>query len=254
MSRCIAFENPVVNSYAQSSSITSEQEKLIMTSIQPWLHVAVRKSQSGTVWSEIWLRVEYQKGIIHPYISNGYLFVFIWSTVQVLWLFARRRVWWKLQFWTDCSAERKINSGAVRVGFFPWVEYQNVGQLSQLSIDYLYILNGLTVSKIWNFTHRQNCWKLNWTTQHMEETKFWQLSKSETPGLPNTIPLGNSLHFPMVHLMTPNGQRLTSYGYQNMVGLLTWGNMNRLDLSAQIRILVKFCHDLPRNFVYEKCR
>jgi hypothetical protein len=34
-SRCIAFGNPIVNSYAQSSSITSEQEKLIMASIQP---------------------------------------------------------------------------------------------------------------------------------------------------------------------------------------------------------------------------
>jgi hypothetical protein len=34
-SRCIAFGSPVANSYAQSSSITSEQEKVIMTSIQP---------------------------------------------------------------------------------------------------------------------------------------------------------------------------------------------------------------------------
>jgi hypothetical protein len=49
MSRWIAFESPVVNSYAQSSSITSEQEKQIMTSLQPSLHVAVKKSQSGTV-------------------------------------------------------------------------------------------------------------------------------------------------------------------------------------------------------------
>jgi hypothetical protein len=34
-SRCIAFGIPVANSYAQSSSITSEQEKLIMTTIEP---------------------------------------------------------------------------------------------------------------------------------------------------------------------------------------------------------------------------
>jgi hypothetical protein len=34
-SRCIAFRSPIANSYAQSSSITSEQEKLIMTTIQP---------------------------------------------------------------------------------------------------------------------------------------------------------------------------------------------------------------------------
>jgi hypothetical protein len=82
-------------------------------------------------------------------------------------------------------------------------------------------------------------------------TKFWQLSKTETPGLPNTLPLGNSLHFPMVHFMTPNGQQLMSYGYQNMAGLLTGGNLNRLNLSEQIRILAKFHHDHPRNFVYE---
>jgi hypothetical protein len=43
------MEIPVANSYAQFSSITSEQEKLIITSIQPSLHVADRKSQSGTV-------------------------------------------------------------------------------------------------------------------------------------------------------------------------------------------------------------
>jgi hypothetical protein len=36
-----------------------------------------------------------------------------------------------------------------------------------------------------------------------------------------------------------------------MVRLLNRGNLNRLDLSAQIRILVKFSHDLPRNFVYK---
>jgi hypothetical protein len=35
MSRCIAFRIPIANSYAQSCSITSEQEKLIMTTIQP---------------------------------------------------------------------------------------------------------------------------------------------------------------------------------------------------------------------------
>jgi hypothetical protein len=58
MSRWIAFESPVVNSYAQSSSITSEQEKQIMTSLQPSLHVAVKKSQSGTVWESNSNKVE----------------------------------------------------------------------------------------------------------------------------------------------------------------------------------------------------
>jgi hypothetical protein len=81
----------------------------------------------------------------------------------------------------------------------------------------------------------------NWTGQHNN----WK---------PNAIPLGNSLHFFMVPFTTPNGQWLTSYGYQNMAGLLTRGNLNRLDLSEQIRNFMKFRHDLPRNFVYEKCR
>jgi hypothetical protein len=31
-------------------------------------------------------------------------------------------------------------------------------------------------------------------------------------------------------------------------------NLDRLYLSAQVRILVKIRHDLPRNFVYKKCR
>jgi hypothetical protein len=48
--------------------------------------------------------------------------------------------------------------------------------------------------------------KLNWTAQQLEETKFQNLSKSETPGFPNTNPLGNSHCFPMVHYPTPNGQ------------------------------------------------
>jgi hypothetical protein len=94
--------------------------------------------------------------------------------------------------------------------------------------------------------------KLNWTARQLEETKFWNLSKSKIPGLPNTISVGNSLCFLIVYFITPNGQWL-SYGYQNMAGLLTQGNLNRLDLSAQIRILAKFCHDLPRNIVYKKC-
>jgi hypothetical protein len=37
------------------------------------------------------------------------------------------------------------------------------------------------------------------------------------------ISLGNSLHFPMVHFATPNGEWLTSYGYQKMAGLLNSG-------------------------------
>jgi hypothetical protein len=47
--------------------------------------------------------------------------------------------------------------------------------------------------------------KLFQTGQQLDETKFWRLSKSETLEAPNTIPLGNSHRFPMVHYLTPNG-------------------------------------------------
>jgi hypothetical protein len=123
-SRCIAFGSPVASSYAQSNNITSEQENPITTSIRSWLRVAVSKLKSDIVLSEIRLRVKYQKGRGHPHLFNGYLLAFIRSMIHVLWLFARWRVCWKLQFRTDYNAERKINSGAVRMGFFPWVEYQ----------------------------------------------------------------------------------------------------------------------------------
>jgi hypothetical protein len=34
-------------------------------------------------------------------------------------IYARQRIYRKLQFWTDYSDERKIKSAAVQVGFFP---------------------------------------------------------------------------------------------------------------------------------------
>jgi hypothetical protein len=43
----------------------------------------------------------------------------------------------KLHFWADCNLQGKLQSGAVHVGFFPCVEYQNVGKLFQLFIGYL---------------------------------------------------------------------------------------------------------------------
>jgi hypothetical protein len=84
-------------------------------------------------------------------------------------------------------------------------------------------------------------------------TKFWQLSKTKTSWLPNTIPLGNPLYFSMVHSTSPNGQQITSYDYRRMAGLLNRGNLSRPELLAQIRILAKFCHYLSRNFAYERC-
>jgi hypothetical protein len=93
-----------------------------MTSIQPWLHVAVRKSQSGTVWSEIWLRVEYEKGREHPQLSNGYLLVFIRSTVQILWLFVR---WCVVEtaFLGRLQPPRKIKIWGCMAGILPlsWI-------------------------------------------------------------------------------------------------------------------------------------
>jgi hypothetical protein len=37
-----------------------------------------------------------------------------------------------------------------------------------------------------------------------------------------------------------------------MAGLLNRGNPDRLDLSAQIRILAKFCHDFPQKLRIQK--
>jgi hypothetical protein len=35
-----------------------------------------------------------------------------WTTTELL----------KTVLWTDCNVKRKLNSGAVRMGFFPWAE------------------------------------------------------------------------------------------------------------------------------------
>jgi hypothetical protein len=80
-SRSIAFGSPVASHYAQSNSITSEQQNLIRTSIPPWLRAAVRKFKSDTVSPKIWLEVEYQEDRGHPQLSNGYLLALIRSTV-----------------------------------------------------------------------------------------------------------------------------------------------------------------------------
>jgi hypothetical protein len=46
-------------------------------------------------------------------------------------------------------------------------------------------------------------------------------------GLSNTMPLGNSLRFLMVHFTTPNGQQIRSYDYRNMAGLLNSGKLGQ---------------------------
>jgi hypothetical protein len=57
------------------------RKNTITTSTHPWLQAAVSKFKSGAVPSEILYRVEYQKGIGHPQLSNGYLLALIQSTV-----------------------------------------------------------------------------------------------------------------------------------------------------------------------------
>jgi hypothetical protein len=41
--------------------------------------------------------------------------------------------------------------------------------------------------------------------------KIPKIKQTETPGLPNTVSIGSSLCFPMIHFITSNGQRITSY-------------------------------------------
>jgi hypothetical protein len=144
MNRRIDSRSTTGSSHAPFYDNASKQKLLASMLNLPWLRAAASKFKSGVVLSEIWLRVKYQKGKGHPHIFNGYLLAFIQSTVQILWLFARWRLL-KLHFWADCRLQRKLKSGDVSMGFFPWVEYQKVGKLFQLSIGYLYSLNRLTV-------------------------------------------------------------------------------------------------------------
>jgi hypothetical protein len=44
----------------------------------------------------------------------------------------------------------------------------------------------------------------------------------------------------MVHFITPNSQRITSYGYQRMARWLNRGKLSRLDLPTQISIWQNF--------------
>jgi hypothetical protein len=44
----------------------------------------------------------------------------------------------------------------------------------------------------------------------------------------------------MVHFITPNGQRITSYGYQRMARWLNRGKLSGLDLPTQISIWQNF--------------
>jgi hypothetical protein len=55
-----------------------------------------------------------------------------------------------------------------------------------------------------------------WTDQRLNRTELFGLGLTETPEVPNTIMVGNSLRFLMVCNMAPNGQRFTSYECQKL--------------------------------------
>jgi hypothetical protein len=50
-----------------------------------------------------------------------------------------------------------------------------------------------------------------WTEQRLNGTELLGLGLTETPEVLNTIMVDNSLIFPMVHNMAPNGERFMSY-------------------------------------------
>jgi hypothetical protein len=70
--------------------------------------------------------------------------------------------------------------------------------------------------------------------------KIPKIKQTETPGLPSTSFIGSSPCFPMVHFITPNSQRIMSYGYQRMASWLNRGKLSRLDLPTQISIWQNF--------------
>jgi hypothetical protein len=72
------------------------------------------------------------------------------------------------------------------------------------------------------------------------KNKIPKIKQTETPGLPSTSFIGSSPCLPMVHFLTPNGQRITSYGYQRMARCLNRGKLSRLDLPTQISIWQNF--------------
>jgi hypothetical protein len=55
---------------------------------------------------------------------------------------------------------------------------------------------------------------------------------TETLEALNTITVANSISFPMVHKMSPNGQRFVSYGSRKPDRLLTQNFLGSLDLSV----------------------
>jgi hypothetical protein len=86
------------------------------------------------------------------------------------------------------------------------------------------------------------------------EIKFRKLGKSDNLEVPNTNPIGNYLSFLKVRLPTPNGQGLLELLLSELDRAAESGMLDRLDPSAYIGLLVKFCHDNPENSEYRNCR
>jgi hypothetical protein len=92
-----------------------------------------------------------------------------------------------------------------------------------------------------------------WTEQRLNGTELLGHGLTETLEVPNTITVGNSLSFSMVHNMAPYSQWFMSYGCQKLDRSCWFRNLGRLHLSTQVRDLVKFCHKYPRNSEHRIC-
>jgi hypothetical protein len=93
-----------------------------------------------------------------------------------------------------------------------------------------------------------------WTEQWLNGTQLLGLGLAETLELSNTNTVANSLSFFMVCITAPNGRGFMSYNCRKLNRFVESGILGRLHLSAQVRILTKFHHDLPRNIKYQRCR
>jgi hypothetical protein len=84
-----------------------------------------------------------------------------------------------------------------------------------------------------------------WTEQRLKGTQLWGLGLAETTEVSNTNIVGNSLSFLMVHKSAPNGRRYTSYGCRKIDRFAESEVLDRLHLSAQVRILITFAITSP---------
>jgi hypothetical protein len=112
-------------------------------------------------WLPMWKKTlsGFQQFIQEPQPVNG---------LRVM-IFERWWGCWKLHFCTDCSVEREINSGAVRLGFFPWDDTKT--WITLLSFRQLLIqphsTNGLEDTEFWRYFAAGFCF---WTGLRLNRT------------------------------------------------------------------------------------